>query len=587
MTGSAHAAPAPGADRPAPTAAAPAPVAPGRRAVIDLDAIRHNVRTLAALAAPARTMVAVKADAYGHGALQVARAALESGAESLAVLDVASAVELRRAGIGARLLAWLHGVDTDFRVAVEEGIDLGVSALWELERIAAAGRATGIRARVHLKADTGLSRNGATPELWPDLVRAAVAADAAGELTLHALWSHLADASPEDDDAALARFHEAVRVAEELGARPVEKHLAASSAGIRLPAARFDMVRFGIAVYGISPFDDRSGRDLGLIPAMTLEADVVSVKRVEAGQGVSYGLDHRTTGPSTLALVPLGYGDGIPRIAGPHASVLLGGRRFPIAGRIAMDQLVLDVGDLPVEVGDTAVVLGPGDRGEPTAEEWAGWAETIGDEIVTRVGPRVDRVHLHESADAASDPAVDAAADAAAVAAPTVLSDERVPVPTTDDMEELGRAFARELGAGDLVVLSGPLGAGKTTFTRGLGDGLGVRGPVTSPTFVLARTHPSLVDGPPLVHVDAYRLADARELDDLDIDFARSVVVVEWGDGKLDGVADEWWDLRISRPTGAGDADPDAGDDDAADPDAALEEPRTVRVRRLRARARA
>ncbi|UKF28807.1 alanine racemase [Clavibacter nebraskensis] len=551
---------------PAPVPAGP--VAPGRRAVIDLDAIRHNVRTLAALAAPARTMIAVKADAYGHGALQVARAALEAGAESLAVLDVASAVELRRAGIDARLLAWLHGVDTDFRVAVEHGIDLGVSALWELERIAAAGRATGMRARVHLKADTGLSRNGATPEAWPDLVRAAVAADAAGELTLHALWSHLADASPEDDDAALARFREAVRVAEELGARPVEKHLAASSAGIRLPAARFDMVRFGIAVYGISPFDDRSGRDLGLVPAMTLEADVVSVKRVPAGHGVSYGLDHRTAGPSTLVLVPLGYADGIPRIAAPHASVLLNGRRFPIAGRIAMDQLVLDVGDLPVEVGDTAVILGPGHRGEPTAEEWAGWAETIGDEIVTRVGPRVDRVHLHERA----------AADAEAPAA-ELLSDVLVPVATTDDMEEVGRAVARELGAGDLVVLSGPLGAGKTTFTRGLGDGLGVRGPVTSPTFVLARTHPSLVDGPPLVHVDAYRLADARELDDLDIDFARSVVVVEWGEGKLDGVAEEWWDLRIARPTGAGDAD--------ADPDAAPEEPRTVRIRRLRARPRA
>ncbi|UKF35346.1 alanine racemase [Clavibacter tessellarius] len=553
--------------------------------MVDLDAIRHNVRTLAALAAPARTMVAVKADAYGHGALQVARAALESGAESLAVLDVASAVELRRAGITARLLAWLHGVDTDFRVAVEEGIDLGVSALWELERIAAAGRATGIRARVHLKADTGLSRNGATPEMWPDLVRAAVAADAAGELTLHALWSHLADASPEDDDAALARFHEAVRVAEELGARPVEKHLAASSAGIRLPAARFDMVRFGIAVYGISPFDDRSGRDLGLIPAMTLEADVVSVKRVEAGQGVSYGLDHRTTGPSTLALVPLGYGDGIPRIAGPRASVLLNGRRFPVAGRIAMDQLVLDVGDLPVEVGDTAVILGTGDRGEPTAEEWAGWAETIGDEIVTRVGPRVDRVHLHERDAGAAAGTEDADAPAA-----ETVSDELVPVPTPDAMEELGRAFARELGAGDLVVLSGPLGAGKTTFTRGLGAGLGVRGPVTSPTFVLARTHPSLVDGPPLVHVDAYRLADARELDDLDVDFARSVVVVEWGEGKLDGVAEEWWDLRIARPTGAGDRDPDsadADDADAADPDEAPEEPRTVRVRRLRARPRA
>ncbi|MCS5721180.1 alanine racemase [Herbiconiux sp. CPCC 203407] len=533
--------------------------APDREALIDLEAFRHNVRTLSALARPADTMLAVKADAYGHGMVPMARAALESGATSLAVLDIPAALELRAAGITAPIFAWMHDPDALFGEAAEADIDLGISAVWQLDAIAAAGASRA--PRVHLKIDTGLSRNGSTEADWPALVRSALAHDAAGAVKLHAAWSHLADASPEDDRVALDKLHRAVAVAEELGARFELVHLAASSAGIRMPEARLGVVRFGIAAYGVSPFDDESARDLGLRPVMTLRSRVVSTKRVPAGHGVSYGLTYRTERESTLALVPLGYADGIPRIATGRARVWIGGRRYPIAGRIAMDQFVVDLGDGAVEVGDEVVVFGEGDDGEPTAEEWAGWAETIGDEIVARVGPRVERVYLNTT-----DALVGSVREIA----------------TPEEMHEFGRSIGATLAAGDVIVLSGDLGAGKTTFTRGLGEGMGVRGPVTSPTFVLARTHPSLVGGPALVHVDAYRLGSALELDDLDIDFAGSVVVVEWGRGLVEALAESFLAIDIERPHGAGagggsDAGTDADVDGAEAGDAPVE-PRTVRI---------
>jgi alanine racemase len=365
---------------------------PQRQAVIDLAAFRHNVRTLSDLARPAETMLAVKADAYGHGMVPLARAALESGATSLAVLDIPAALVLREAGITAPIFAWMHDPDALFGAAAEADIDLGISAVWQLDAIAAASASRA--PRVHLKVDTGLSRNGATEEDWPGLVSAALDYDRRGVVRLHAAWSHLADASPEEDAVALGRLRRAVAVAEKLGARFELLHLAASSAGIRMPEARLGLVRFGIAAYGISPFDDASGRDLGLRPVMTLRAPVVAVKRVPAGHGISYGLTYRTGAESTLALVPLGYADGIPRIASGRAEVSIGGRRYPIAGRIAMDQFVVDVGDDEVALGDEVIVFGAGDQGEPTAEDWAGYAETIGDEIVARVGARVERVYL-------------------------------------------------------------------------------------------------------------------------------------------------------------------------------------------------
>ncbi len=348
-------------------------VGAGPRIEVDLAAFRANVRLLVELAKPARTMLAVKADAYGHGILPLALTALESGADSLAVLEVPAALKLREAGITADLFAWLHGTATDFRAAVLAEVDLGVSALWQLEEIiAAATPAT--PGRVHLKVDTGLNRNGARPEDWPALVRAALAAEDAGTVSIRGLWSHLADASPEDDAEALARFTRAVAVAQELGCTGRLLHLAASSAGIREPEARLGMVRFGIAAYGISPFDDQTAQQLGLRQVMAVRAPVASV----------------TGGVATIAI---GSADGIQIPGVGQAEVAIQGNRHRIISMDA-DSLTIDVAGSAVAVDDEVTVFGPGDSGEATAEQWARWSGTIGDEVVARASERLPRVYL-------------------------------------------------------------------------------------------------------------------------------------------------------------------------------------------------
>jgi alanine racemase len=345
------------------------------RAVIDLAALRRNVAHLAALAAPAETMLAVKADAYGHGLLPIAEAGLEAGATALAVLEVPAGLVLRRAGIRVPILAWLHGQDTEWRAAIEHDIELGISAVWQLEAIATAGADR--PAVVHLKVDTGLSRNGATREEWPGLVDAALALQERGIVRIRAAWSHLADASIEDDEAALAEFRDAVAEAEAHGARFEILHLAASSAGIRMPEARFDLVRFGIAAYGFSPFDDSTGAELGLTPVMRLEAPVVEVH----------------VGGTTQVRLAIGYGDGVPTLGIAKSSVQLNGRRCPVIA-VEADSMLVDAGNHRVSVGDTAILFGSGASGEVTAEKYADWAETIADEMVTGVAARVPRVYV-------------------------------------------------------------------------------------------------------------------------------------------------------------------------------------------------
>ncbi|WP_375400315.1 alanine racemase [uncultured Amnibacterium sp.] len=349
------------------------PAEASARIELELAAFRHNVALLAELVAPARTMIAVKADAYGHGMLPFARAALEVGAHELAVLEVPAGLALRQAGITVPLFAWLHGRDTDFAAAIAADIDLGVSSLAELDAVLAAGAAT--PAAIHLKIDTGLHRNGASAEDWPALVTAARTAEQAGRVRVAAIWSHLADASPEEDAAALGALLAAVQVARDLGVEPPLIHLAASSAGIREPAARLGMVRFGIAAYGISPFDDVDGAGLGLRPVISLHAPVLHVE-----QGV--------------ATLGVGSADGIPpSVVGPShggAAVLLAGTRRPVTA-IGVDTMQVGIGDAPIRPGQEAVVFGSGGAGEPTAEEWAGWAGTIGDEIVARASGRIPR----------------------------------------------------------------------------------------------------------------------------------------------------------------------------------------------------
>ncbi|UOE42588.1 alanine racemase [Agromyces larvae] len=364
---------------------------PLREAIVDLDAIAANIRTIAARVAPAEVIAVVKANAYGHGAVPVARAALAGGAARLGVADLDEAHELRAAGIDAPILAWLHDPGADFASAVDRGIELGISNPAQLEHAAAA--TGGTPARVHLKIDTGLSRNGVAPEEWPAVVTRAADLESQGRLAVVGVFSHFANTSRESDAAQLAAFERALAAADAAGLRPALRHIASSEQALRDPSSRYDAVRIGIGMYGLTPFGDgTTGSDLGLVPAMTLRARVAAVRRVPGDTGVSYGHLWRSDGATTLALVPLGYADGMPRHAtGAGAEVLIGGRRRPIVGRVAMDQVVVDAGDLAVDVGDEVVVFGDPTTGAPTADELAEAAGTIGYEIVTRIGPRVSR----------------------------------------------------------------------------------------------------------------------------------------------------------------------------------------------------
>ena len=385
-------------------------------------------------------MAVVKADGYGHGLVPAARAVLAGGADYLGVavlpeamalreagvtapvlawlhgpgtdfapaltadveesvnaeLGLAEALALRAVGITAPLLAWLHGPGTDFAPALAADIELSVNAEWGLAEVVAAARATGRPAKVHLFADTGLSREGATPADWPGLVAAAARAQADGDVAVVGLWSHMAyaDAPTHPTIAAQVRvFDEAVAIARGGGLTDARLHLANSAATVALPSTWYDFVRPGVALYGLDPLGGDPSA-YGLRPAMTVQAPVALTKRVPAGTGVSYGHAYVTERETTLALVPVGYADGVPRAAGNTAPVLVGGAQRPIAGRVCMDQFVLDVGDATVRPGDPVVLWGPGDRGEPTAQQWADALDTIHYELVTRVGGRFTRRYV-------------------------------------------------------------------------------------------------------------------------------------------------------------------------------------------------
>ncbi len=362
---------------------------------MDLAAIRHNVRVLADASGSAAVMAVVKADGYGHGAVPVAGAALASGASWLGVCTIEEALELRAAGIDAPLLSWLNLPDDDFAAAVAAGVDLSVSSRDHLAAALAGAARAGRPVRLHLKVDTGLSRNGAPQAAWADLLddAAKAAADGVGEVV--AVWSHLAHADEPHHptlDRQAARLTAAWQAARDRGLAPM-RHLANSAATLTRPDLHFDLVRPGIAVYGLDPL----GRPVGespLRPAMTLRARVALAKRVPAGEGVSYGHEWTTPVDTTLALVPLGYADGVSRRlnAAGRMRVLLGGRSRPVVGRVCMDQVVVDCGDDAVRAGDEVVLFGAGGDGAPTAQDWADELGTIHYEVVTGVhGNRVRR----------------------------------------------------------------------------------------------------------------------------------------------------------------------------------------------------
>ena len=372
--------------------------APQAEALIDLVAYRGNLQLLAARAPDAALLAVVKANAYGHGMLACARAAREAGAAWLGVATVDEALALRAAGDTGRILCWLNAPGANYREAIEAGIDITASSADQLTEIAAAAVGGRHPARVQLKIDTGLSRNGARGDQWFDLLGAALAARDSGRVHHTGTWSHLACADRPEDPANYGQqlaFEAALEALVDAGLEPGLRHLANSAATIALPESRFDLVRVGIASYGLPPSATMEV-DLPLRPVMTLRGRLAAVKQVPSGAGVSYDWTYTTRRSTRLGLVPLGYGDGIPRHASGKLSAAIGGQRVPLVGKVAMDQVVVDLGELHAVPGDVVTLFGPGDDGEPTAEEWAAAADTIGYEVVTRIGGRVARTYRGE-----------------------------------------------------------------------------------------------------------------------------------------------------------------------------------------------
>ena len=394
-------------------------------AAVDLAAIRHNLGVLRAAAPGALQLATVKANAYGHGLLPVARAALDGGADWLGVAQLAEAFTLRRgldeAGVAraeAPILAWISTSSSDFVAAIEADIDLSVSWTWVLADICAAARQVGRPARVHVKIDTGMSRAGSTLADLPALASALRMAADDGLVDVVGAWSHMsrADDPSEAGNASTAShvriFEEGLAILADAGVTPRIRHLSATSGILWHPEAHYDMVRAGIGLYGLSPDPAvATAEQLGLIPALELRAPLTSVKVIEEGTPASYGGTWVAPTRRWIGLVPLGYGDGILRAVSNKARVVVhtasGPFNAPIVGRVCMDQFMVDLGpaegspgtptarsgQAPAAPGDIATLFGSGAGGEALADDWAQAAGTINYEIVTHLGAHIPRIY--------------------------------------------------------------------------------------------------------------------------------------------------------------------------------------------------
>ena len=374
----------------------PAAAAVNGEAVVDLDAIAHNVRVLRERAGPAQVMAVVKADGYGHGAIEVARAAMAAGAAELGVATIDEALALRRAGVSAPVLAWLHPPGTVFDAALIADVQIGVSSSHQVSELLAAVERTGRPAQVTVKVDTGLNRNGVAAADFPHVLDALGRAAAAEAIGLRGIMSHLASGDEPDNplnDRQARRFRGMIDEAGRRGVRFEVAHLSNSPSAMTRPDLAFDMVRPGVAVYGLSPIPELG--EMGLQPAMTLKCPVAMVKSVAAGEGVSYGHTWIAEQDTVVALLPIGYADGVYRTLSGRIDVLINGRLCRNVGRICMDQFVVDLGPGAVDVaeGDEAIVFGPGTAGEPTAQDWAEMLGTIHYEIVTSPRGRILRTY--------------------------------------------------------------------------------------------------------------------------------------------------------------------------------------------------
>ncbi|AMM19823.1 hypothetical protein AX769_06220 [Frondihabitans sp. PAMC 28766] len=362
---------------------------------VDTAALRHNIGVLRSAVGSAAVMAVVKANAYGHGVEGAARAFEDAGVDWLGVVDLTEAAALRAAGVSVPILAWLHAPGETFERAVQHDITPAVSDLAQLEACAVAGVPA-----VHLCIDTGLSRNGAIESEWGALFDRA--AELADSVRVEGLMSHLSNASPQEDGHQMAAFVRATGMLIERGITPPLQHLAASAAALSYGSSRITMVRLGLAAYGLSPFDDRTSKDLGLRPSLTLTVPVIGLKKVAAGEGTSYGFTWRATHDTTLALLPIGYADGIQRVASNNAHVLVGRRLCPVVGRIAMNAMTVDLGGAgdadgvgdSVAIGDQAVLFGDPEAGHPPVDAWARETGTINYEVVARLSSRLPRRYV-------------------------------------------------------------------------------------------------------------------------------------------------------------------------------------------------
>lgn len=366
---------------------------------IDLSRLSQNVETLKKKVNGPALMAVVKANAYGHGLIPSAKAAKNGGADWLATALLEEAIELRNAGIKGPILSWLNTIDDRFVECVEKDIDLGVNSIGSLFAIIDAAKNANKIARVHVKIDTGLGRNGVTLADLPDLISALKSAQNNGQIEVVGAFSHFAYADEPSNSTIAEQINNFKISIDALSNANFElevKHLSNSAATLGLSDTYFNLVRPGVAIYGISPGSEvGSAKQHGLKPVMRLRAPVVLVKDVPAGTGVSYAHQYHTKTATKLALIPAGYADGIPRAASNKGPVVINGQAFKVSGRVCMDQFVVDIGDADVEVGHEAVLFGDPENGEPSVNDWANAADTINYEIVTRIGPRVHRNYLN------------------------------------------------------------------------------------------------------------------------------------------------------------------------------------------------
>lgn len=547
--------------------------------VVDLDAIAHNVRVFREAAAPAGVLAVVKADAYNHGVDVVAPAMLDAGVEELGVATLGEALHLREilTELGERyastpITAWMWTPDDDLAEVFATDINVGVPSLAharslveQAEKAQQEAQVSG-SVRATLMVDTGLSRSGVSPAEWQETVELLASKTDLVEVT--GVMTHMASADdPKSaaNDLQAARFAEAIEFCRSCGLRVSRNHIANTPATLHRPDLAYELVRPGVGLYGIDPI----GVGVELKAAMTLRARVTTTRVVPKGEGVSYSHTWRAQRDTRTAVVALGYADGLPRSVSGKMQVTINGKTYSQIGRVCMDQIVVELGpaDSTVDVkpGDWAVVFG---QGGTSVDEFAELAGTISYEVLTMPrGPRVKRVFKGGRPDFSTDGSCAAA--------------------TADDMRALGEQLGKQLEAGTVVVLSGPLGAGKTTLTQGLAAGLGVKGRVQSPTFTIVRTHRAGQRGVGLLHMDAYRLLgadveegiepgrhidrnevlDALESLDIDADIDDVVVVAEWGRGVVEPLSDKVLDVQIDRSSVGSPADLADSEAPAADAD--------------------